>query len=94
MLTIFKANFLRDGFKKVFRLFISRFGTSKKVIAADGLLELLAKGKHKLCSNCYELFTVSFVWYLASNHSRGAYQPIVFCFVCFFKNTIKNAINI
>ena len=54
--------------KKFIRLCISRVGTSKKAIAADGLLELLAKGKHNLCTNCCELFTVSFVWYLASNH--------------------------
>ena len=62
--------------------FFSRAGTSKRTIAADGLLELLAKGEHKLFTNCYELFTVFF-------KPLGDYQPIVFCFVCFFKNTIK-----
>ena len=49
---ILKQIFFGMASKTFFRLCVSRIGTSKKAIAAEGLLELLAKGKHKLCTNC------------------------------------------
>ena len=80
---ILKQIFFRMPSKTFFRLCVSRVGTSKKAIAAEGLLELLAKGKHKLCTNCYELFTVAFVWCLASNHV-AIINRLLFCFFCMF----------
>ena len=84
---ILKQIFFVMASKMFFRLWISRTAISKKVIAADGLLELLAKGKHKLFTNYYELFTVSFVWYLASNHVAIIKQSFFVLYV-FLKTSV------
>ena len=57
---ILKQIFFVMASKEFFRLCISRVGTSKEVIVTDGLLELLAKGKHKLCTNCMNYHCVLF----------------------------------
>ena len=77
--------------KKFFRLCISRVGTSKKAIAANGLLELQAKGKHKLCTNCMNYSPcLLFGCLVPCFKPAGDYQPFFFLFcMFFFKNTIK-----
>ena len=76
------------GSKKFFRVCISRVGTSKEAIAAEELLELLAKGKHKLCTNCMN-YSLCFLFdTLFQTTWRLSTDRFLFC-MFFFKNIIK-----